>query len=108
MIVTGILCIPSHFILCRPSKTKIQYLELTILIDSNVRWLEVPVDDSCRVDILHTPHNLIDQELYMVIRQLLGLDDIVQVGPHQVGHHVPVDKVLDLMLDEGKVLLTDR
>ena len=66
------------------------------------------MDDSCRVDILHTPHNLIDQELYMVIRQLLGLDDIVQVGPHQVGHHVPVDKVLDLMLDEGKVLLTDR
>ena len=46
------------------------------------------MNDSCRVDILHPTDDLIDQELDMIIRQLLSLDDVVEVGSHEVGHHV--------------------
>ena len=40
------------------------------------------------MDVLHPPDNLVDQELDVVIRELLGPDDVVEVSPHQVSHHV--------------------
>ena len=52
------------------------------------------------MNILHTPHNLINQELNMIIRQLLSLDDVVEVGAHQVGDHV-ADKKYVLSLREN-------
>jgi hypothetical protein len=52
----------------------------------------VPVNDASWVDVLHAAYNLIDEELHMVVRQLLRLDDIVQVGAHQVGYQVPLYK----------------
>ena len=48
-----------------------------------------PVNDAGRVDILHAAYDLVDEELDVVVRQLLGLDDVVQVSAHQRGHHVP-------------------
>ncbi|TNN34740.1 hypothetical protein EYF80_055097 [Liparis tanakae] len=39
---------------------------------------------------LQAPEDLVDQELDVVVRQLLALHDVVEVGAHQVGHQVPV------------------
>ena len=36
--------------------------------------------------ILHAADYLVDQELDVVVGELLSLDDVVQVSPHQVGH----------------------
>ena len=38
------------------------------------------MNDASTVHILHPSDNLIDQELDMVIRQLLGPDDVVEVS----------------------------
>ena len=35
--------------------------------------------------VLHATDDLVDEELDVVVGKLLGLDDVVQVGPHQVG-----------------------
>ena len=48
----------------------------------------LPVNDPRRVYVLHPSDYLVNQELDVVIRQLLGLDDVVEVGAHQVSHHV--------------------
>ena len=40
---------------------------------------------------LETPEDLVYEELNVVVRQVLTLDDIVEVRPHQVGHQVPAN-----------------
>ena len=48
------------------------------------------MDDAGRVDVLETAQDLIHEELNVLVRQRLRLQDVVQVGAHQVGHKVPV------------------
>ena len=60
--------------------------ELNEKIKLNISIL--PVNDPRRVYVLHPSDYLVNQELAVVIRQLLGLDDVVEVGAHQVSHHV--------------------
>ena len=60
--------------------------ELNEKIKLNISIL--PVNDPRRVYVLHPSDYLVNQELDVVIRQLLGLDNVVEVGPHQVSHHV--------------------
>ena len=50
------------------------------------------------MNILHPPDNLVDQELDVVIGQLLGLDDVVEVCPHEVGHHVHIRELVQCAL----------
>ena len=93
-----------------PCEAKVKDLELTVLVDGNVRRLQVPVDDARRVDvpvefryiyspnkrtssILHAADDLVDEELDVVVGKLLSLDDVVQVSSHQVGHLDTVDWV---------------
>lgn len=38
---------------------------------------------------LETPEDLVYEELNVVVRQFLTLDNIVEVCPHQVDHQVP-------------------
>ena len=46
------------------------------------------MNDASRVDVLHAPEDLVDEELDVVVRQLLRFDDVVEVGSHEVGHHI--------------------
>ena len=50
------------------------------------------------MNILHPPDNLVDQELDVVIGELLGLDDVVEVCPHEVGHHVHIRELVQRAL----------
>ena len=34
--------VPRHLVLCRPSQSEVQDLQLTVLIDSNVGGLQIP------------------------------------------------------------------
>ena len=46
------------------------------------------------MDVLHAAEDLVDQELDVVVRQLLSLDNVVQVGPHQRADQVHVSEVV--------------
>jgi len=46
------------------------------------------MDDPSAVDVLQTAQDLVDQKLDMIIRQFLRAYYVVQIGVHQVGHHV--------------------
>ena len=61
-----------------------------------INYYLYPVNDACRVDVFHSSEYLVDQELDMVIRQLLSLDDVVEVGAHQMGHQVDVIELAQL------------
>ena len=50
------------------------------------------------MNIFHPPDNLVDQELDVVIGELLGLDDVVEVCPHEVGHHVHIRELIQRAL----------
>ena len=55
------------------------------------------------MNILHPPDNLVDQELDVVIGELLGLDDVVEVCPHEVGHHVHIRELVKRALGREAV-----
>lgn len=115
--------VTSHFVLRGSSQAKVEDFQFTIFIDGNVGGLQVlvakgevftpdinnetdtdretmtrhsthPVDDASRVDVFHASEDLIDQKLDVVVGQSLSLDNVVQVGPHQVGDQVHVDKLV--------------
>ena len=46
------------------------------------------------MDVLHAAEDLVDQELDVVVRQLLSLDNVVEVGPHQRADQVHVSEVV--------------
>ena len=48
--------------------------------------------------VLHATDDLVDEELNMVVGKLLRLDDVVQVGAHQVGHLDMVDLIQKVKL----------
>ena len=54
-----------------------------------------PVNDSSWVDVLQAPKDLIDKELDVVVGQLLGLHDVVQVGAHQGADQVDVTEAVE-------------
>ena len=47
-----------------------------------------PVNDAGRVDILEASQDLIDQELHVLVRQRLRLENVIQVGTHQVSDKI--------------------
>ena len=52
--------------------------------------LSHPMNNSRRVDVLHAPEDLVDEELDVVVGELLRLDDVVEVRAHEVGDEVEV------------------
>ena len=71
----------------------------------NARGVDVPADRHVDIDtekqeqdVLHATDDLVDEELDVVVGKLLRLDDVVQVGPHQVGHLDMVDLVQKVKL----------
>jgi hypothetical protein len=52
------------------------------------------------VDVLDAPQDLIHKVLYVVVRERLGaLEDLVEVGVHQLAHYVDV---LELLVPAGR------
>lgn len=45
---------------------KITKLHIPVLVDQNVKWLEVPMNNTFRVNIEHTLHDFVNQILDMV------------------------------------------
>ena len=76
-----------------PCHSKIPNLQLTVAIDEQVTWLQVPVEDIGRVDILQPSHDLVEEELDMFIAERLNrMDDVVKVTLHKVQNHIHILK----------------
>ena len=75
----------------RPREAKVADLEIAVLVDEEVAWLEVAVDGSGRVDRLEPSHELVRQPLDVRATEgLLAVDYVVQVGGHEVEDKVQV------------------
>ena len=52
------------------------------------------VNDSGRVDVLQSSQDLVHEKLYVVVRQLLRLHDVVQISAHERSHQIDVAEVI--------------
>lgn len=63
-------------------------LEVTGGVDEQVRGFQVPVQHISRVDVLQASQDLVEKVADVVVAQLLGLQQLVQVRLHQSLHDV--------------------
>lgn len=49
------------------------------------------------MNILHSPEDLVDEKLDVVVAKLLGFDDVVQVRAHEVSHQVDVRELAQVL-----------
>lgn len=94
-----LLCLELFLILVASCKPEVADLEVAILVDEDVAWFKVPVDDIGTVDVEQASEDLVDEILDMVISEildsvgkaspyLLRVDHTMQVGFHEVGDDV--------------------
>mmetsp|Transcript_6853 Transcript_6853/g.12421 ORF Transcript_6853/g.12421 Transcript_6853/m.12421 type:complete len:232 (-) Transcript_6853:220-915(-) len=78
-----------------PCDAKVAQFDVAVFGQKDVLGLQVAVEHLRRVDELQTAQNLVDEVLAVVVRQRLsGADDLVQIGVHQLIHHVHVLEAL--------------
>jgi hypothetical protein len=77
------------------------YLEITVFVDENVGGLEVTVDNACRVDILETAENLVEEVLDKLLLEWPRGEQTVEVGTKELGHKVDVLERGDEDVAEG-------
>ena len=76
--------------LCRldgPREAKVAHLEVAVRVQEQVRRLEVAVDHVGRVQGLEGAEGLVDEVLWVVVREVLCPDDTVHVGLHELLDH---------------------
>ena len=64
------------------------HLQITVLVDQNVGWLEITVDDTSRVDILKTTEDLVKEVLDELLLQRARSQETVKVGTKELGDKV--------------------
>ena len=76
--------------------SEVRYLDIPVLVDQNIQWLEVTVDDAFRVDVGETLGNLKHNVLDMVRRNRLRVlnDDVPKVLSAVLHNHIQVIEVL--------------
>lgn len=68
----------------RPSETEIANLEVTVGIQQQVGWLEVPMYHIGGVQGLESAQGLVDEVLGVIVRQVLCSDHAVHIGLHKL------------------------
>ena len=72
-----------------PCKAEITNFQNTVGIDEQVSWLNVSVDYPAAVQVLHSPEDLVEEDLDMVGREMLGGDDdLVEITLHEFSYEV--------------------
>lgn len=86
------------------------HLEVAGGVDEQVGGLEVPVQHIGRVNVLKTPQDLVKEVAHMLVAQLLGLQELVQVRLHQrlhdVAGHTHWSRQTNQKLTESHILFT--
>ena len=75
----------------RPREAEVADLEVAVLVDEEVARLEVAVEHVREVDRVDAAEDLVQEVLVVLVGQgLLRVDDVVEVGVHQLGDDVHV------------------
>lgn len=82
--------ISSHLGVLDPGQTEITDLEVAVLVDQDVARLEVPVNDTRRVDVLQSS-----------LRNVSGGEEQPVIGTASSAHQYLVEEVLDELFLEG-------
>ncbi len=100
--------VSSHLGVLNAGETEIADLEIAILVYENVAWLEITVDDACRVDVLETTENLVQEVLDKLLLERSARQETVQIGTEKFGNEVNVFERRDEDIAEADdVLVTD-
>lgn len=91
-----------------PGQSKITYLKVAVGIDEEIGWFEITVDDIGRMHVFHSTQDLIEKVLHVINGQgLLGVDDPMEVGLHEICHNVHVTKIFHVSC-EGRHHIHNR
>lgn len=82
--------IAGHLGVLDTRKTEVANLEVTVLVDEDVRGLQVTVDDAGRVDVLQSTEDLVQEVLDELLLQWPRRQEAVQVGTKQLRDEVDV------------------
>ena len=82
--------ITGHLRVLDTCKTEVADLEVTVLVDEDVRGLQVTVDDAGRVDVLQSTEDLVQEVLDELLLQWSGRQETVQVGTEELRDEVDV------------------
>ena len=76
-------------------KAEVTDLQVAVCVEEEVAGLEVPMKHIGAVDELEPAEDLVDEVLAVVVREaLVGADDLVEVGVHELVDHVDVLELL--------------
>ena len=79
------------------SKAKVTNFEITISIHEQVSWFEIAVEHSPRMNILKAAQDLVEEKLVVLIGEcLIRLYNLRKVAFHEISHHVPLLKTLQI------------
>lgn len=84
--------VSSHLRVLDTSETEIANLEIAILVDENVAWFQVTVDDTCRVDVLETTEDLIQEVLDELLFERSAGEKTVKIGTKELSDKVAVGR----------------
>ena len=69
-------------------KTEVANLQVAVLVDEDVGWLEIAMDDTGGVDILQSTENLVQEVLYELLLKRSGGKETVEISAEELGDEV--------------------
>jgi hypothetical protein len=73
------------------------HLEVTVLVDKDVRGLEITMDDTGRVDVLEPAEDLVEEVLDELLLKWPAGEETVQVGTQKLSDKVAATEVSELL-----------
>ena len=70
-----LLCLIFIFVFKTSSKAQIAYFKITVFVYEEIAWFEVSMDNICRVKEKHSTEQLVEEVLYMLIGEFLGINN---------------------------------
>ena len=79
-----------------PCQSKVTNFQIAVAVDKQIPWLQVPMQNSTRMDIFESSQNLVKEELDVFIAEnLIRLDNLSKISLHKIGHNVQFIEILE-------------
>lgn len=82
--------VTGHLGVLDTGKTKVADLQIAVLVDENVAWLQVTVDDTGRVNVLETSEDLVQEVLNELLLEWTAGEQSVEISAEELGDKVTV------------------
>ncbi len=85
--------ITGHLWVLDTRKTEIADFQIAVLVDEDVGWLKVAVDDTGGVDVFQSTEDLVEEVLYELLLERSGREKAVEIGAEELRDEVAVPRV---------------